>query len=143
MPERWFSSHNQSRFALCFGRASLYVYDAKPYQEEEMMKRICLALVLFFPWGGACLGGDARPLLLQSPTLSKTQIAFAYGGDIWIVDRNGGDTRRLVIVTGLASSPLFSPDGTLVAYTGDYDGNQDVYVVAAAGGGSAGMTRVG
>jgi tricorn protease len=50
------------------------------------------------------------------------------------VDRNGGDAHRLVTGTGLESGPLFSPDGTLVAYTGDYDDNQDVYVVAAAGG---------
>jgi tricorn protease len=81
-----------------------------------------------------CSARDPNPLLLQSPTVSKTQIAFAYGGDIWIMDRGGGDARRLVTGTGLESGPLFSPDGALVAYTGDYDGNQDVYVVAAAGG---------
>jgi tricorn protease len=74
------------------------------------------------------------PLLLQSPTVSQTQIAFAWGGDIWIVNREGGDARRLVAGTGLESRPIFSPDGSLVAYTGDYDGNLDVYVVPAAGG---------
>ena len=98
------------------------------------MKRACLVLSLFFVWSGACLARDARPLLLQSPTVSKTQIAFTYGGDIWIVDRSGGDARRLVTGTGLESGPIFSPDGTMVAYTGDYDGNQDVYVVPVAGG---------
>ena len=98
------------------------------------MQRSCLLVSLFFLWGVACLARDVRPLLLQSPTLSKTQIAFAYGGDIWIVDRNGGDARRLVTGTGLESGPLFSPDGSMVAYTGDYDGNEDVYVVAGGGG---------
>ncbi len=98
------------------------------------MKRSCLLFSLLLVWSGACLARDARPVLLQSPTLSKTQIAFTYGGDIWIVDRSGGDARRLVTGTGLESGPLFSPDGTLIAYTGDYDGNQDVYVVATAGG---------
>ena len=98
------------------------------------MKRICLLVLVFLLWDGMCLARDADPLLLQSPTVSKTQIAFAYGGDIWIVDRGGGDAHRLVTGTGLESRPLFSPDGTLVAYTGDYDGNEDVYVVAAAGG---------
>ena len=77
---------------------------------------------------------DAKPLLLQSPTLSKTQIAFAYGGDIWIVAREGGDARRLVTGTGLLGGPYFSPDGSMVAYTGDYDGNVDVYVVSSSGG---------
>jgi len=91
-------------------------------------------LSFFFLGCVVCLGADSRPLLLQSPTVSNTQIAFAYGGDIWIVDRNGGEARRLVTGTGLESRPLFSPDGTLVAYTGDYDGNEDVYVAAAAGG---------
>ena len=77
---------------------------------------------------------DSTPLLLQSPTLSKTQIAFAFGGDIWIVDRAGGDAQRLVTGSGVLSRPIFSPDGTQVAYTGNYDGNDDVYVVAATGG---------
>jgi tricorn protease len=77
---------------------------------------------------------DSGPLLLQSPTLSKTQIAFAFGGDIWIVDRSGGDAQRLVTGTGVLSHPIFSPDGTMIAYTGNYDGNDDVYVVAATGG---------
>jgi tricorn protease len=80
------------------------------------------------------VSADSGPLLLQGPTLSKTQIAFAYGGDIWIVSRAGGDAQRLVTGTGLLSGPHFSPDGSMVAYTGDYDGNLDVYVVPAEGG---------
>ena len=93
-----------------------------------------LCLLGFSTVPRAAAQSAAEPLLLQSPTMSKTQVAFAYGGDIWIVDRAGGDARRLVTGTGLNSGPMFSPDGSLVAYTGDYDGNQDVYVVPAAGG---------
>src|SRR5207253_7016324 len=75
------------------------------------------------------------PLLLQSPSLSKTDIAFAFGGSLWIVPRDGGDARRLVAADpGSASGPLFSPDGSLVAFTGVFDGNQDIYVVPASGG---------
>jgi tricorn protease len=75
------------------------------------------------------------PLLLQSPTLSKTSIVFAYGGSLWTVARDGGDAHRLVVGDpGKASGPLFSPDGSLVAFTGDFDTNEDVYVVPAAGG---------
>jgi len=83
-----------------------------------------------------CVSGSAanHPLLLQSPTLSKTQIAFAYGGDIWIVSRAGGAAERLVTGMNRLSGPIFSPDGSLIAYTGDYDGNVDVYVVPASGG---------
>ncbi len=78
--------------------------------------------------------GKTRPWLLQAPTISKTKIAFAYGGAIWIVSRDGGDAQRLVTGTGLLSGPVFSPDGSMIAYTGNYDGNVDVYVVSASGG---------
>lgn len=102
------------------------------------MKKPALIYLLSFAcvgvFSGLCRAQESRPQLMQSPTLSKTQIAFAYGGDVWIVDRNGGDAHRLVTGTGLESGPIFSPDGSMVAYTGDYDGNQDVYVVPAAGG---------
>ncbi len=72
--------------------------------------------------------------LLRKPTVSKTQIAFSYGGDLWIVDRSGGDARRLTSDIGIETDPVFSPDGTMIAFTGEYDGNEDVYVVPAAGG---------
>jgi tricorn protease len=75
-----------------------------------------------------------EPLLLQSPTLSRTQIAFAYGGEIWLVDRGGGRARLLLSGTDRLRGPVFSPDGTMIAYTGNYHGNDDVYVVPAAGG---------
>ena len=77
---------------------------------------------------------DSGPLLLQGPTLSKAQIAFANGGDIGIVSRAGGDAHRLVTGTGLLRGPHFSPDGSMLAYTGEYDGNLDVYVVSSEGG---------
>jgi tricorn protease len=87
----------------------------------------------------AALGGGARaqtvePLLLRSPTLSRSQIAFAYGGEIWVAGRDGGTAHRLVTGSDLLSGPVFSPDGTMIAYTGNYHGNEDVYVVAATGG---------
>src|SRR5467141_12489 len=72
--------------------------------------------------------------LLRKPTVSKTQIAFSYGGDLWIVDRTGGEARRLTSDIGIEIDPVFSPDGTLIAFTGEYDGNEDVYVIPAAGG---------
>jgi tricorn protease len=74
------------------------------------------------------------PLLLQHPSLSQTQIAFDYGGEIWTVPRDGGQAQVLVVGQGQSSGPIFSPDGRWVAFTGKYDGNTDVYVVPAAGG---------
>jgi tricorn protease len=72
--------------------------------------------------------------LLRKPTVSKTQIAFSYGGDLWTVDRNGGEAKRLTSDVGIEIDPVFSPDGTMIAFTGEYDGNEDVYAVPTAGG---------
>lgn len=86
---------------------------------------------------GASLSAAAKsfePLLLQWPTLSDTQIAFSYGGEIWIVSRDGGMAQRLVTGSDRLFGPVFSPDGTMIAYTGNYNGNDDVYVVPATGG---------
>ena len=74
------------------------------------------------------------PLLLRRPAISKTQIVFNYGANLWIAGREGGDARRLTSGIGTETAPAFSPDGNWVAFTGEYDGNPDVYLVAAAGG---------
>ncbi len=71
---------------------------------------------------------------MRHPTLSKTQVVFAYAGDLWIASREGGDATRLTTGVGNESSPFFSPDGKWVAFTGEYDGNVDVYTVPATGG---------
>jgi tricorn protease len=101
------------------------------------MRRFIYRLAFFSVFAWLTLAGQssaATPLLLRDPTISKTQIAFVYGGDIWIVGREGGDARRLVTGSNLESAPFFSPDGMQIAYTGDYEGHDDVYVVPAAGG---------
>jgi tricorn protease len=82
----------------------------------------------------ASASGANPPLLLRRPTVSKTQIVFNYGGDLWVVGREGGAARRLTSAVGNETDPQFSPDGTLVAFDGEYDGNQDVFVVPVAGG---------
>jgi tricorn protease len=81
-----------------------------------------------------CAAATGGPLLLREPSISKTQIAFSYGGDIWIVNREGGTAQRLVTGYDLETGPIFSPDGSMVAFSGNYDGNVDVYVVPTTGG---------
>ena len=87
---------------------------------------------------GNAARGDPDPStstrLLRTPSVSATDIAFAYAGNIWIVPRAGGDARRLTSFAGEASNPQLSPDGSQVAFSGQYGGNTDVYVVAARGG---------
>ena len=77
-------------------------------------------------------GGTTR--LLRSPTVSDTQIAFAYANNIWIVPRAGGSARRLTSFAGQTTNPHFSPDGKWIAFSGEYAGNLDVYVVPSEGG---------
>jgi tricorn protease len=82
----------------------------------------------------ACLAESDQPLLLQKPTVNRTHIVFSYAGDLWSVSREGGDAVRLTAGPGVETDPHFSPDGTQIAFTGEYDGNVDVYVIPAAGG---------
>jgi len=92
---------------------------------------VLLQLCLAVPAGRAA--GDP-PLMLRFPSISRTQIVFNYGGDLWIVGRNGGEARQLTSGVGTETVPHFSPDGSMVAFTGEYDGNPDVYVIPASGG---------
>ena len=75
-----------------------------------------------------------NPLLMQSPTVNRTHIAFEYAGDLWQVPREGGSAVRLTSATGRESRPNYSPDGKWVAFSGQYDGNTDAFVMPASGG---------
>jgi len=81
-----------------------------------------------------CLADENPPLLLHHPTVSAKQIVFVYAGDLWSAPRAGGVAQRLTAGAGTASRPVFSPDGSEIAFSGDYDGNEDVYVIPASGG---------
>jgi tricorn protease len=72
--------------------------------------------------------------LLRYPDIHGDQIAFTYAGDLWLVARSGGQARRLTAHPGTESFAKFSPDGKWIAFTGDYDGNTDVFVIPAEGG---------
>jgi tricorn protease len=72
--------------------------------------------------------------LLREPTVSATQVAFEYGGDLWIVGRDGGEARRLTSTPAIETDPHFSPDGKWVAFTSNRTGSPQVWVVASEGG---------
>lgn len=98
------------------------------------MRRFLLAFAVVLLASPVLPAQSDPPLLLRFPTVSKTQIVFNYAGDLWAVTRTGGEAHRLTAGIGIETLPYFSPDGTMIAFTGEYDGNRDVYVVAAAGG---------
>jgi hypothetical protein len=87
---------------------------------------------------GSAVAGQAPsvhpPLLLQDPSVSRTRIAFAFAGEIWTAPRAGGQATRLVSAQLRNARPLFSPDGSQIAFTGIDDANAAVYVVSAEGG---------
>jgi tricorn protease len=72
--------------------------------------------------------------LLRHPTLSRSDIVFTFAGDLWSIPRAGGKAKRLTNGPGNKTDAVFSPDGKWIAFTGDYDGNQDVYVIPCGGG---------
>ncbi len=98
------------------------------------MKKALLSLLLLLALTGIALAQSDTPMLMRRPTLSKTQIVFVYAGDLWIVPRQGGEAERLTTGTGTETDPIFSPDGSMIAFTGEYDGNVDIYTVPASGG---------
>ena len=77
---------------------------------------------------------DQGPLLLRYPTANRTHLVFNYASDLWIVPRTGGEATRLTAGNGSESLPAISPDGSTVAFTGEYDGNRDVFLVPVTGG---------
>src|SRR6202035_3685490 len=99
--------------------------------------RLCLIsgwfAFLFFGPLSIARAQESKPLLLRHPSLSRTQVVFSYAGYLWIANRDGGEARQLT-TGGHESDPIFSPEGTQIAFTGAYDGAGDVYVIPVSGG---------
>jgi tricorn protease len=104
----------------------------RKFSASLVLLPLCLAAA-GVPAAGVPVAQDP-PLLLRFPTISRTQIVFNYAGDLWIVGREGGEARQLTSGVGTETAPHFSPDGSTIAFTGEYDGNRDVYIVPAGGG---------
>jgi tricorn protease len=99
----------------------------------RVRRALPLGALVVLTCSAASRGAEESRLLAHSPTLSKTQVVFAYGGYLWSVPREGGDARQLT-TGGHEGAPVFSPDGKWIAFTGQYDGNIDVFVIPAEGG---------
>ncbi len=102
------------------------------------MKSIRLLLVILC---GAISAFAAPSLhLLHKPVMNKTTIVFTYAGDLWSVPREGGTATRLTTGTGNETEAAMSPDGATLAFSGEYDGNVDVFTMPVAGGTPARVT---
>ena len=105
----------------------------------ELVCRSGILTLLFLGLAVLCPGTHADldaqgTRMLRQPTVSQTHIAFVHANDIWLTGRDGGNARRLTSAEGAETDPAFSPDGDWIAFTGQYAGNTDVYVMPAMGG---------
>ena len=98
----------------------------------KILRNTLLLLILILTGQYTSAQIDAR--LFRYPDVSENHITFSYGGDVWVVDKAGGTANKLSSPTGEESWPKFSPDGSKIAFSGNYDGNTDVYVVPSTGG---------
>jgi len=81
------------------------------------------------------LGIDTKDTrMLSQPAISSEQIAFIYAEDLWAANLDGTQPRRITVDEGIESNPVFSPDGKLIAFSAEYDGNTDVFIVPVEGG---------
>ncbi|MDN5205504.1 PDZ domain-containing protein [Fulvivirgaceae bacterium BMA10] len=99
------------------------------------MTRICSLIILITGISFQNLAqntSDTR--LMHSPAISKDNIAFIYAEDLWIANKDGSNPRRITIDEGVETDPVFSPDGSMIAFSAEYDGNRDVFIVPVTGG---------
>jgi tricorn protease len=95
----------------------------------KLMGLIIFGMTLY---GGASAQNDIR--LMRYPDINKNLIAFVYAGDVWSVDANGGEARRLTSHSGMELFPKISPDGKWIAFSGEYSGSRQIYVMPSSGG---------
>ena len=104
-------------------------------KSRSILLSCAFVLAAAHPVRAAAAGPDIHDTrLLSEPAVGARQIAFIYAGDLWTCDLDGKNVKRLTSDVGLESSPAFSPDGNWIAFSAQYEGNTDAYVVSADGG---------
>jgi tricorn protease len=94
-------------------------------------KSVILIILFMLPlW----LAAQQEARLLRFPTIYGNQVVFTYTGDLYTVDKAGGVARKLTADIGFEMFARFSPDGKNIAFTGQYDGNTEIYMIPAGGG---------
>jgi len=97
-------------------------------------KNVLLGIALVIGLCFLSLSGQEEARVLRFPAVHGGQVAFTYAGDLYTVAVAGGTARKLTSHPGYECFARFSPDGSLIAFTGEYDGNREVYVMPAQGG---------
>lgn len=101
----------------------------------KMKKTIFVSLTaLILLTSTTLLYSQVNARMLRYPDVSTTHICFVYAGDIWVVAKEGGTAHKLSSPSGEESFPRFSPDGSIISFSGNYDGNTDIYLIPSMGG---------
>jgi tricorn protease len=100
----------------------------------KLSTKLLIAILVTMTGWLMAMGQSPAPALFGRLTVNQTHIVFSYAGDLWSVERGGGDAKRLTTHPGEESFPVFSPDGSQLAFSRQIGGNWDLYVMAAAGG---------
>lgn len=102
--------------------------------QQMFLRNLVLIFLAYicFASEGVLIAEETR--LLRQPTISQNNVAFAYGSDIWIVGRKGGEARRLTSTEAIEGDPHFSPDGMWIAFCSNRAGEFNVYIIPIAGG---------
>jgi tricorn protease len=101
-------------------------------KKSELVAALGLVLGLVCGHAKGIDPNDTR--MLEQPAISQEHIAFIYANDLWVANLDGTQARRLTVDEGVESRPFFSPDGKHLAFTAEYDGNQDVFLLPVDGG---------
>lgn len=99
---------------------------------KQIIKTLLVLILTLSISYNASATDDAR--LLRFPDINNNLIAFVYAGDIWTVNSNGGEARRLTSHEGLELFPKISPDGQWIAFSGEYSGSRQIFVIPSNGG---------
>lgn len=101
---------------------------------EKIMSKLAMAVLFLMIAFQSAPAEQPPPALYGRLTMNQTHIVFTFAGDLWSVERNGGPARRLTSHPGEESYPVFSPDGSQIAFSRQIGGNWDIYVMPAGGG---------
>ena len=115
----------------------MYIQQFKRIFLTQIQMKSLFLLIAFAALYGFQNAFAINPLdtrMLSQPAISDNHIAFIYAEDLWIAQSDGSNPRRLTIDEGVESNPVFSPDGKLIAFSAEYDGNTDVFTVPVTGG---------
>jgi len=98
------------------------------------MKRFVISALCVVAFGVCAAAQDSEARLLRFPSTNGTDVVFSYAGDLFTAPLEGGQARRLTSHIGYEMFARYSPDGKTIAFTGEYDGNREVYVIPSTGG---------